>query len=76
MCDLFNAVRYEKAFLQLPYLIPLHAQCKDIMPCKEIYDTLDKLPRNRGQGDIALEFLAAEFPNTRASCVAYLGTPQ
>ena len=45
-------------------------------PCKEIYDTLYKLPTNRGQGDIALGFPAADFPNTRASCVAYSVTPK
>ena len=76
MCDLLNGARYEKAFLQLPYLIPLHAQCTDMTPCKEIYGTLYKLPANRGQGDIALGFPAADFPSTRASCVAYSGTPQ
>ena len=76
MCDLLNSARCEKAFLQLPYLLLLHAQCTDMTPCKEIYDTLYKLPANRGQGDIALGFPAADFPNTRASCVAYSVTAQ
>ena len=45
-------------------------------PCKVFYDTLYKLMTNRGQGDIALGFTAADFPNTRASCVALSGTAQ
>ena len=76
MSDLLNGARYKKAFLQLPYLIPLHTQCTDMTPCKEIYDTLCKLPTFSGRADTALGFPAADFPNTRASCVAYSGTPQ
>ena len=71
MWDLFTNARQEKPFLQLCYLLHLHAQGTDMMPGEEIYDMLCKLPRLRGQGDIALQFPAADFPNTRASCVAY-----
>ena len=54
MSDLLNGARYEKAFLQLPYLIPLYAQCTDMTLCKEIYDTPYQFPINSGQGDITL----------------------
>ena len=61
MSDLLNGARYKKAFLQLPYLIPLHTQCTDMTMCKEIYDTLYKLPTFSGRGDTALGFPAADF---------------
>ena len=49
---------------------------RHMTPCKKIYDTLYKLPTNCGQGDIALGFPAADFPNTRTYRVAYSGKPQ
>ena len=61
MCDFLNGAWCGKAFLQPPYLTPLDAQCTDMTPCKEIYDTLYKLPTNRGQGGIALDLLPQIF---------------
>ena len=63
-----------KSFLQVPYLIPLHAQTTMTGAAAEIYQTLKNQPVV--SADIALGFSAADLPNTRASCVAYAKTQE
>ena len=61
-----------KAFAQMPYLMPLHAQCTDDAPCKGIYELVRQLCSGGNvHADVALGFTAADFPDTRPSCVAY-----
>ncbi|WP_036796825.1 M81 family metallopeptidase [Leisingera caerulea] len=60
-----------KAFRQMDYLIPLHAQYTGATPGRELYDALPPLEQAGVLADIALGFTAADFPDTRPSCVAY-----
>ncbi|WP_264214005.1 M81 family metallopeptidase [Leisingera thetidis] len=60
-----------KAFRQMDYLIPLHAQYTDATPGAALYAALPPLEEAGVLADIALGFTAADFPDTRPSCVAY-----
>ncbi|KIC09333.1 MlrC [Leisingera sp. ANG-M1] len=60
-----------KAFRQMDYLIPLHAQYTGATPGEELYAALSPLEADGVLADIALGFTAADFPDTRPSCVAY-----
>ena len=63
-----------KAFLPLPYLIPLHAQYTGTPPFSTLYGSLPDLHKRGVDADIALGFTAADFPDTGPSCVAYAET--
>ncbi|MCF6432806.1 M81 family metallopeptidase [Leisingera sp. MMG026] len=60
-----------KAFRQMDYLIPLHAQYTGATPGKQLYASLPPLEQGGVVADIALGFTAADFPDTRPSSVAY-----
>nr|WP_035919764.1 M81 family metallopeptidase [Leisingera aquimarina] len=60
-----------KAFRQMEYLIPLHAQYTGATPGKQLYAALPHLEQGGVLADIALGFTAADFLDTRPSCVAY-----
>lgn len=60
-----------KAFRQMDYLIPLHAQYTGAAPGAELYGALPALEAEGVLADIALGFTAADFPDTRPSCAAY-----
>ncbi len=60
-----------KAFRQVPYLIPLHAQYTGAAPFNEIYEVPAQLQDRGILADIALGFTAADFPDTGPSCVVY-----
>ena len=66
--------RLHKAFRQMGYLIPLHAQYTDATPARELYAALPPLEQAGVVADIALGFTAADFADTRPSCVAYART--
>ncbi|WP_409996786.1 M81 family metallopeptidase [Leisingera aquaemixtae] len=66
--------RLHKAFRQMDYLIPLHAQYTSAAPGRELYAVLPPLEQAGVLADIALGFTAADFPDTRPSCVAYART--
>jgi microcystin degradation protein MlrC len=68
---LLNEETFFKAFRQMRYLIPLHAQYTGEAPCKQLYEKLPCLERDSMLADIALGFTAADLPNTRPSCVVY-----
>ena len=68
---LFAGERFCKAFHQVPYLIPLHAQYTGAAPFDEIYDLPEQLEQQQVFADIALGFTAADFPETGPSCLAY-----
>ena len=63
--------KLNKAFRQMDYLIPLHAQYTGSAPGAELYSALPPLEEAGVLADIALGFTAADFPDTRPSCVAY-----
>lgn len=71
---LMKGKRLHKAFRQVPYLIPLHAQFTGIAPFDDLYGRLPELKGKGVQADIALGFTAADFPDTGPSCVAYADT--
>ncbi|KIC25014.1 M81 family metallopeptidase [Leisingera sp. ANG-M6] len=66
--------RLHKAFRQMNCLIPLHAQYTTATPARELYAALPPLEQAGVLADIALGFTAADFPDTRPSCVAYART--
>ena len=66
--------KLHKAFRQMDYLIPLHAQYTGATPGEELYAALPPLEAEGVLADIALGFTAADFPDTRPSCVAYGAT--
>ncbi|KIC38959.1 M81 family metallopeptidase [Leisingera sp. ANG-M7] len=66
--------RLHKAFRQMDCLIPLHAQYTSAPPARELYAALTPLEQAGVLADIALGFTAADFPETRPSCVAYART--
>ena len=65
-----------KAFRQMGCLIPLHAQYTGATPGEELYAALPPLEEAGVLADIALGFTAADFPDTRPSCVAYGATAE
>lgn len=73
--DLISSIyaggRYASAFSQLPFLIPLHAQCTDLPPLDDLYAKLDAMGDGVVSADIALGFTSADYPNTRPSIVVY-----
>lgn len=76
MQRLLGGDQLQKAFRQIPYLIPLHAQFTGTSPFKDLYALLPKQERAGAFGDIALGFTAADFPDTGPSCVAYAETAE
>ena len=62
---------YTHAFSQLPFLIPLHAQCTDFPPLADLYAQLDRMTDRVVSADIALGFTSADYPDTRPSIVVY-----
>ena len=74
MQRLLQSERLHKAFRQVPYLIPLHAQYTGIAPFRDFYAMLPALEQTGARADIALGFTAADFPDTGPSCVAYGAT--
>lgn len=71
---LLTGGRLHKAFRQMDYLIPLHAQYTGASPGRELYAALPPLEQAGVLADIALGFTAADFADTRPSCVAYART--
>lgn len=65
-----------KAFQQVPYLIPLHAQYTGSAPFDEIYHLPVRFEKQDILAEIALGFTAADFPDTGPSCLAYAATEQ
>jgi microcystin degradation protein MlrC len=76
MQRLLNGERPCKAFRQVPYLIPLHAQFTGTSPFRDLYALLPDPEHKAVQADIALGFTAADFPDTGPSCVAYAETTE
>ncbi len=63
--------KMHKAFRQVPYLIPLHAQYTWAAPFDEIYQLPTRFEQNQVRAEIALGFTAADYPDTGPSCLAY-----
>ncbi len=63
--------KLHKAFRQVPYLIPLHAQYTWAAPFDEIYQLPTRFEQAHVYAEIALGFTAADYPDTGPSCVAY-----
>ena len=62
----------QKAFVQLPFLIPLHAQYTNMPPCKQLYGMLEeKVPGAVWSADIAAGFPPADIHDAGTSIVAY-----
>jgi microcystin degradation protein MlrC len=74
MQRLLKGERPRKAYRQVPYLVPLHAQFTGTSPFRELYALLPEPHTKTLQADIALGFTAADFPDTGPSCVAYAET--
>ncbi|MBF2759572.1 MAG: M81 family metallopeptidase [Ectothiorhodospiraceae bacterium AqS1] len=63
------------AFRQIPFLVPLHAQCTSIEPARSLYRSLDALPASPDEyADLAMGFTAADVPDCGPSLVAYAAT--
>lgn len=66
-----------KAFRQLPFLIPLTAQCTFIEPCKSIYDTLSAMERGAVSSlSFAPGFHPADIHHCGPAVVAYADTQE
>lgn len=75
MQRLLTGERFCKAFRQVPYLIPLHAQYTKAAPFNEIYALPEQLMQKGVSADIALGFTAADFSDTGPACVTYATSP-
>jgi microcystin degradation protein MlrC len=63
------------AFRQLPFLVPIIAQCTDVEPCRSIYAALERRERaSAGLLNFFPGFPAADFEDCRPSIVAYAGS--
>lgn len=72
MARLVTGWRPARAFRQLPYMIPLHAQFTGAGPCADIYAHA-RAGRNV-LAEVALGFTAADTPHTGVSIVAHADT--
>jgi microcystin degradation protein MlrC len=64
--------RFAKAFLQIPFLIPISWQCTTMEPCKSIYTALAGIESPAVPTlSFAPGFPAADFPDCGPSIVAY-----
>ena len=62
----------QKAFVQLPFLIPLHAQYTNTPPCNALYSMLEqKVPSAVWSADIAAGFPPADIHDAGTSIVVY-----
>ncbi len=65
------------AFRQSPFLIPTHAQCTDLAPCRDLYDLVEERSAKPGAFvDMALGFTAADIPDCGPAILAYADTPE
>ena len=71
LMDWLFGSRYHKAFRQVPYLIPLHAQYTGAEPCRGLYASLGNLKPGAEHAEIALGFTAADIHDVGPSVVAY-----
>ncbi len=61
-----------KCFQQIPYLIPLSAQCTDETPNKQLYNDLKQWDREQGLGvELALGFPPSDIADAGPAIVAY-----
>jgi len=68
---------YFSAFRQADFLIPLHAQCTDEHPCKNLYQSLEHVAVESSEWvEIAMGFTAADVYACGPSVVAYASTPE
>lgn len=68
---LSGGLRY-KSFQQIPYLIPLSAQCTDETPNKQLYNGLKQWDREQGLGvELALGFPPSDIADAGPAIVAY-----
>lgn len=66
-----------KAFRQIPFLIPLTAQCTFIEPCKSLYDTLSEMERGAVSSiSFSPGFHPADIYHCGPSVVAYADTQE
>lgn len=66
-----------KAFRQIPFLIPLTAQCTFIEPCKSLYDTLSDMERGAVSSlSFAPGFHPADIHHCGPTVVAYADTQE
>ena len=69
---LLDGYKPAKAWRQMPYLIPLHAQHTEAGAAKELYASLAEIEEQRGAlAEIALGFTAADIADTGPSLVTY-----
>lgn len=72
-----SGVRLEKAFRQLPFLIPISWQCTSMEPCRTIYARLEALEGERVPTlSFTPGFPAADFPHCGPAVMAYGMTRQ
>ncbi len=65
------------AFLQLPFLIPLHAQYTGQAPCDELYSKLNEPKVEQGEwAELALGFTAADIYHCGPSVLSYAKTQE
>ncbi|MEM1299376.1 MAG: M81 family metallopeptidase, partial [Pseudomonadota bacterium] len=63
--------RSAKAFRQVPFLIPLHAQPSCAEPCRALYTALGDLKPGSEHAEITLGFTGADIHDVGPSVVAY-----
>lgn len=72
-----NGSRFISAFRQAPFLIPLHAQCTDRRPCRELYRHIAASgDGHSAYAELALGFTAADIADCGPALVAYAETQQ
>lgn len=69
--------RQAKAFRQIPFLIPLTAQCTFIEPCKSLYDSLGEMERGQVSSlSFSPGFHPADIHHCGPTVVAYADTQE
>lgn len=62
----------KSSFRQIPFLIPLHAQCTDTRPCRELYQRIASAEKTDYQwAELALGFTAADIHDCGPSVLCY-----
>jgi len=66
-----------QSFRQLPFLVPLHAQCTNETPCDELYRALDTLTESEDEYvELAMGFTASDIYDCGPSIVTAAPTQQ
>ncbi|MGB7336329.1 MAG: M81 family metallopeptidase, partial [Salaquimonas sp.] len=72
LLELMDGYRPKKSFLQIPFLLPLHAQYTGTDPCRSLYQMAEDYSKQPSCSvEIALGFTASDTPFTGPSVIAF-----